>query len=857
MKKKTNPAAKRAELKEFRTHRHRRPIMAELYRRAEAKLKAQRMSPLSAAREPLAEADPRRLLHELQVHHVELELQNAELQEARNTMEVLLEKYTDLYDFAPVSYFSLDQDGRIQHANLTGAHLVGIDRSRLLSQSFVSLISFTCRPAFQAFLTQVFAGSIKRSGDFQLLCKGQPPRIVNIEAQRRLNGQECRVVVVDITDRKRVEDEVRVSEVRYRRLFETAHDGVLLLDPATRKITDANPFMTMLLGYSHDQLVGKELFEIGLLKDEVASQEMFQKLRRTREVRYEDLPLESKKGRHQEVEVVANLYQENGHAVIQCNIRDITERKQAMDALHQSEERYRTLFNSMDEGYCIIEVIFDKRQKPIDWRYLEVNPSFEKHSGLHDATGKLISAMVPDLERSWFEIYGKVALTGQPVRIQHQAKELGDRWFDLYAFRVGGPDSRRIAVLFNNVTERKKTEQELSEKARLLDMSHDAIIVRDMAGHIRYWNQGAVTLYGWPREEALGKQSHVLLKTKFPIPLKKMTAELHRTNHWIGELLHTTRDGRRVTVFARKTLDRDGHGKAVAVLENITDITERKLAEAAQRRSEVLAASNQKLEHEIIRRREVEVSLRRSEEHQKQLLKESLQMQEKLKHLSRQVLQAQEEERKRISRELHDVIAQTLTGINIRLAALKKSAGLDNSAFERNIERTQELVRQSVDKVHEFARDLRPTVLDDLGLIPALHSFMTGFTARTGVRAHLTAFAGVDQLDLAKRTALFRVAQEALTNVERHARASRVDVCIHKLPHHLSMAVKDDGKSFDVDRTAHGKGSQRLGLLGMRERLEMVGGQFSIDSQPGHGTTVTAQIPFSSRKTGGGGKRVR
>ncbi len=143
-------------------------------------------------------------------------------------------------------------------------------------------------------------------------------------------------IIRDVTERNEHQEKVLVSEIRYRRLFEAAHDGVLLLDPETCKIIDANPFMTKMLGYPHDQLIGKELFEIGLLRDEAASQEMFRRLKRTNQVRYEDLPLEGLDGRHQEVEVVANLYDENDRSVIQCNIRDITERK-------RNEEHVRLL----------------------------------------------------------------------------------------------------------------------------------------------------------------------------------------------------------------------------------------------------------------------------------------------------------------------------------------------------------------------------------------------------------------------------------------------------------------------------------------------------------------------------------
>jgi signal transduction histidine kinase len=214
------------------------------------------------------------------------------------------------------------------------------------------------------------------------------------------------------------------------------------------------------------------------------------------------------------------------------------------------------------------------------------------------------------------------------------------------------------------------------------------------------------------------------------------------------------------------------------------------------------------------------------------------------------VLRAQEEERKRISRELHDVIAQTLTGINIRLAALKNEATLNTKGIDRNIARTQRLVEKSVNIVHQFARELRPAVLDDLGLIPALHSFMKNFAAQTGLHIRLTASKGVEQLDTARRTVLYRVAQEALTNISRHARASRAQVNIQKLDGALCMKIKDNGKGFRVESLSHAKRSKRLGLLGMRERVEMINGRFTIESAPGKGTTIQAQIPFANDARG-------
>jgi signal transduction histidine kinase len=259
-----------------------------------------------------------------------------------------------------------------------------------------------------------------------------------------------------------------------------------------------------------------------------------------------------------------------------------------------------------------------------------------------------------------------------------------------------------------------------------------------------------------------------------------------------------------------------------------------------------LASANRALKQEVSHRRTAEVALKESERHYSDLLGQSKSMQNHLRLLSRQIMTAQEEERKNISRELHDVIAQTLTGINLRLATLRKEALQNVKGLDRNITQTQLLVERSVNIVHQFARELRPAVLDDLGLIPALQTFLKSFATRTGIRARMIAGVGVESLDYDHRTVLFRVAQEALTNVARHAHASKVQVRIKKLAGSMWMSVHDDGRSFDAQRALLAHGAPRLGLLGMRERLEMVDGRLDIVSSPGRGTTITAQIPAES-----------
>jgi len=283
-----------------------------------------------------------------------------------------------------------------------------------------------------------------------------------------------------------------------------------------------------------------------------------------------------------------------------------------------------------------------------------------------------------------------------------------------------------------------------------------------------------------------------------------------------------------------------------AMTENVVEL--RQAVKSLQLRTDELTAANQRLSREVAQRKSAEESLRKSELHHRLLLKESRQMQLRLRRLSHQVLSAQEEERKEISRELHDEIVQTLTGINVQLASLKIESGVSKEKFSKHISYTQRLVEKSVDIVHQFARDLRPTLLDDLGLIPALQAYLKGFTERTGMHVQFTVFAGVEKLSNDKRTVLFRVAQAALVNTAQHAQATGVSVHIKEMPQAVLMEIHDDGKSFDVAHVLDSTRNRRLGLIGMRERVEMVGGVFEVSSAPGKGTTISARIPFKRIK---------
>jgi signal transduction histidine kinase len=266
-------------------------------------------------------------------------------------------------------------------------------------------------------------------------------------------------------------------------------------------------------------------------------------------------------------------------------------------------------------------------------------------------------------------------------------------------------------------------------------------------------------------------------------------------------------------------------------------------------RNEELALANLHLEEEIRVRRRAEDALREHKDHYFKLFQQAHAMEKDLRELSAKVLSAQEDERKRISRELHDEVGQALTAVNVAIAMLRKRARSDK-AFERRVAKAEELLAQSMETVHSFARELRPAMLDHLGLHSALRTHAALFTQRTGIKTNLVAHPSMDRISGLQGDVLFRVAQEALSNVFKHSRATAVRISFCCEGDILGMEIADNGRSFCVGDQFGTKPTGRLGLLGMKERVRLVNGTFEIESGPGLGTRIRVQVPLESRPNG-------
>jgi signal transduction histidine kinase len=209
------------------------------------------------------------------------------------------------------------------------------------------------------------------------------------------------------------------------------------------------------------------------------------------------------------------------------------------------------------------------------------------------------------------------------------------------------------------------------------------------------------------------------------------------------------------------------------------------------------------------------------------------------------VISAQEEERRRIARELHDEAGQALTSLMLGLRHLEEHS--DEEPARRKAAELRSLAGDTLDRMHDLALELRPTALDDLGLVAALESYVKDYAAKHGLNVdfHAGSLKG-GRLPPQEETTLYRIAQEAMTNVVKHADASNVSILLEQRDSTAVLIVEDDGKGFDLEAVTRGGGrAQRLGLLGMEERASLIGGRLTIESHPGGGTAVFVEIPVA------------
>jgi len=475
---------------------------------------------------------------------------------------------------------------------------------------------------------------------------------------------------------------------------------------------------------------------------------------------------------------------------------------QAIESLRESELRFRTMFEDAPIGIALADDA---------GRLIQTNPALREMLGSSES------------ELSEYALFGKVrgisdgnpASPETPSRFQQEinipSKDGRIGWASVNVSPMhAGPGRPPCSILMmEDITARRITETRIRMLAQTITSLNESVIITDSKNVIMSVNHAFTSIYGYPEEEVVGKDLELLRlhdETGLATPSLK---EKMRTGKWSGELMATRKGGEEFPVQFSTSLVRDDSGIPVAIVSISRDITDR-----IRMQHQLQAAEHRRLSE--------------------------------IRSFAGSVQRAQEEERARISRELHDDLCQRLTGMKFAAETIADGMRPTNKKVIRTLREFAGDLDNAISEVRRMSSNLRPSVLDDFGLATALKLLCKEFDASHPVKTTCEVTGTAPRhVDPNIEIAVFRMAQEALSNIAKHSGASTARLKADYRKSNLRLTIEDDGKGFAAGPGFHQReGGHGLGLIGMRERTELLGGLFEITSAPDQGTTVSVTVPF-------------
>ncbi len=493
--------------------------------------------------------------------------------------------------------------------------------------------------------------------------------------------------------------------------------------------------------------------------------------------------------------------------------RDITETRRIDDALRNSENRFRAI---MDNSPALIFL------KDLDGRYLQANRQFETVSRLtqQDLVGKTDEEIFPPAQAATFRANDRKVLEADaPMRFEESAlHDDGTHTSIVVKFPLRNAEGRCYALcgIATDITDRQRAEELRQQLAKdrllLLESTGEGIYGLDRQGRCTFINSAASRMVGYPPEELLGHDMHECIHHSLGdgAPYLRSHCHIHKTladgkGRKVDDQVYWRKDGTSFPVeYSSFPVLEQGQVTGAVVV--FLDITARKRAE------QQLTTSH-----------------------------------DQLRNLTARLESVREEERILIAREIHDELGQALTGVKLELSLLRDQLPDVAPAAHNRLESIAELVDATIQSVRRIATDLRPIVLDQLGLIAAIEWQTHEFQSRTGMECRLDIYLRSAPLSQAASTAMFRIFQEILTNVVRHAKASVVKITLQEQAGGLVLEVHDNGRGITESELAD---PQSLGLVGMRERALLLGGSITFAGNAESGTTVRVRIPLEQPSRG-------